>query len=182
MNFVQPIRDLETIGEIEIFLKDKRERDYILFLLGIYTGLRVSDILRLKVSDLKDKSYLVIRETKTRKQKRIKIHTYLKKHLKPYLKEKDPEEYVIKSRKGKNKPITRQSAYLILREVASHFNLDAIGTHTLRKTFGYHFYKQTKDVALLQELFNHAAPTITLRYIGINQDTMDDAMMKFSYK
>jgi integrase len=57
--------------------------------------------------------------------------------------------------------------------------LDEIGTHTLRKTFGYHFYQQTKDVAMLQEIFNHSSPAITLKYIGVNQDSMDRAMTKF---
>lgn len=182
MNFVQPIRDQELISEIEEYLKKKKMRNYILFILGIYTGLRVSDILSLRVSDLKGKEYLVIKERKTRKTKRIRIHTVLKRELKDYLKDREPKEYVIKSRKGRNKPITRQTAYMILRDVADHFGLDAIGTHTLRKTFGYQVYRQTKDVALLQDLFNHSNPQITLRYIGINQDTLDDAIRKLSYK
>lgn len=182
MNFVQPIRDKELLADIEEYFKRKRTRDYIFFLLGIYLGLRVSDILRLKVKDLRDKTHCVIREKKTRKQKRIELHPYLKRELKWYLQERDPEEYVVTSRKGENKPITRKRAYQILREAAKEFNLESIGTHTLRKTFGYHFYKQTKDVALLQDFFNHSSPTITLRYIGINQDTMDAAIRRFSYK
>lgn len=181
MNFVQPIREVDLLHEIEDFFKSKNSRDYIFFLLGIYLGLRVSDILRLRVKDLKDKSHVDIREKKTKKRKRILIHTFLKRELKDYLIDKDLEEYVIKSRKGENKPITRHRAYQILKEVALKFNIDSLGTHSLRKTFGYHFYKQTKDVALLQDLFNHAAPNITLRYIGINQDTLDKSISKFRY-
>jgi len=45
---------------------------------------------------------------------------------------------------------------------------------------GYHFYQRTKDVALLQEIFNHSAPSITMRYIGINQDIIDSALDDFS--
>ncbi|MCJ2173246.1 hypothetical protein C7M22_00288 [Bacillus velezensis] len=52
---------------------------------------------------------------------------------------------------------------------AEYVVLDNIGTHTLRKTFGYHFYRQTKDVAMLQEIFNHSDQRTTLRYIGINR-------------
>lgn len=63
--------------------------------------------------------------------------------------------------------------------LSEYVGLDDIGTHTLRKTFGYHFYKQTKDVAFLQELFNHSDQRTTLRYIGINQDAMNNAMKKF---
>lgn len=70
-------------------------------------------------------------------------------------------------------------AYKILMAAAEHVGLDDIGIHTLRKTFGYHFYRQTKDVAILQEIFNHSDQRTTLRYIGINQDAMNNAMKKF---
>ncbi|MFD1676865.1 tyrosine-type recombinase/integrase [Alicyclobacillus fodiniaquatilis] len=51
---------------------------------------------------------------------------------------------------------------------------ERIGTHTLRKTFAYHAYKQGQDITLIQKLLNHSAPSVTLRYIGITQDQMDD--------
>ncbi|MCQ9844315.1 site-specific integrase, partial [Staphylococcus aureus] len=54
--------------------------------------------------------------------------------------------------------------------------LSEIGTHSMRKTFGYHYYKQTKDVALLMAVFNHSSQYITLRYIGINQDVMNESI------
>ena len=92
----------------------------------------------------------------------------------------DFEDYIFQSRKGANKPITRVQAYRILNSSAQKIGLEEIGTHTLRKTFGYHFYNQTKDIALLQELFNHSAPSVTLRYIGINQDKIDQAYDNFS--
>jgi site-specific recombinase XerD len=57
---------------------------------------------------------------------------------------------------------------------------EEIGTHTLRKTFGYHFYKKTKHVAMLQDIFNHSAPIVTKRYIGISQDEIDQAIDEFS--
>jgi integrase len=178
MNFVQPIRDPEIIAEIKKHLKEESERNYMLFVTGINSGLRISDILPLKVKDAK-KSHFSLRETKTGKQKRIQITPALKRELKHYMEGKDDEEYLFKSREGKNKPIGRDMAYKILRKAAEQFGLDEIGTHTLRKTFGYHFYNQTKDVAMLQEIFNHSSPQITLRYIGVNQDSMDKAMNKF---
>ncbi|MBO8430908.1 site-specific integrase, partial [Spirochaetes bacterium] len=54
-----------------------------------------------------------------------------------------------------------------------------IGTHSMRKSFGYHHYKQFKDVAMLQMIFNHSSPQITLRYIGINQDQIDNSYRQF---
>ncbi len=178
MNFVQPIRNLEKVDKMKIYLRDKSERDYILFLLGITIGLRISDILSLKKEDLL-KSHIDIVELKTRKHKRVKIPGYIKKDLLAYINQLSDGSYVILSRQGNNRPIDRSTAYRILRDAAEHVNLKEIGTHTLRKTFGYHYYKQTKDVAMLQELFNHSDQSTTLKYIGINQDLIDEAMDKF---
>jgi len=54
---------------------------------------------------------------------------------------------------------------------------EAIGTHTLRKTFGYWAYKDGKDLSLIQKLLNHASPAVTLAYIGITQDELDDVYL-----
>ncbi|MGN4846292.1 site-specific integrase [Bacillus cereus] len=178
MNFVQPIRNPEQIQQIKEYLKEKSERNYILFVMGINTGLRISDILKLKVGDLKGK-HISMREMKTGKQKRIEITPRLKRELRWYIEEREDHEYLICSRQGTNKPIGRSMAYKILRSTAEEFGLDEIGTHTLRKTFGYHMYKQTKNIALLMEIFNHSSERVTLRYIGVNQDVMDKAMRRF---
>lgn len=177
MNFVQPIRDPEKIKQMKEVLRDISERNFVMFTLGISTGLRISDILQLKKEDLLQ-SHINITETKTTKAKRIKIPGYIKKDIMPYVKSLKDGEYLIKSRQGKNRPIDRSTAYRILRKAAKQVKVTEIGTHTLRKTFGYHFYKKTKNIALLQELFNHSDQHITLRYIGINQDALDEAMDK----
>ena len=146
--------------------------------MGINTGLRISDILKLKVGDLKG-SHISMREMKTGKQKRIQITAALRRELKWYIEDMEDYEYLIKSRQGKNRPIGRSMAYKILSGAAAEFGLDEIGTHTLRKTFGYHMYMQTKNIALLMEIFNHSSERVTLRYIGMNQDVMDKAMTRF---
>ncbi|MEB8716624.1 tyrosine-type recombinase/integrase, partial [Bacillus cereus] len=92
---------------------------------------------------------------------------------------REDDEYLLKSRQGKNRPIGRSMAYKILSGAAAEFGLDEIGTHTLRKTYGYHMYMQTKNIALLMEIFNHSSEKVTLRYIGVNQDAMDKAMTRF---
>lgn len=178
MNTVQPIRDMEKVEQVKDFLLRTNERNYILFLLGISTGLRIQDILKLKVKDLRG-SHIVMRENKTRKEKRLFILPSLKKELNRFLADKEDEHYVIKSRVGFNRPITRSMAYKILQQLAKEFKLKELGTHSMRKTFGYHFYQQTKDVALLQQIFNHSDQTTTLRYIGVSQDYMDNALKKY---
>jgi integrase len=179
MKLVQPIRDKAKIEEIKSILKRQSYRDWFMFVMGLNTGLRISDLLILKVSDVKDKSHITITEEKTDKPKRFKINGNLKEVIEEYIAGMNEDDWLFPSQKGK-KPITRVQAYRILNDVAAKVGLEEIGTHTLRKTFGYHFYKKTKDVALLQELFNHSAPSVTLRYIGINQDVMDKAIDEFS--
>ncbi|ANN30754.1 integrase [Bacillus thuringiensis serovar coreanensis] len=178
MNFVQPIRDPEQIQQIKEYLKEKNARNYILFVMGINTGLRIGDILKLKVGDVQG-SHISMREMKTGKQKRIQITSSLKRELRWFNEGREIGEYLLKSRKGKNRPIGRSMAYKILKSTAAEFGLDEIGTHTLRKTYGYHMYMQTKNIALLMEIFNHSSEKVTLRYIGVNQDAMDKAMSRF---
>lgn len=185
MNFVQPIRDPRKLEAIKLHLREQSERDYILFMVGINTGLRISDILPLQVGKVKD-IHIHLREKKTNKQKAIIINPTLRKELDKYIAGKPDDEYLFKSRNVKmisglkNDPIDSSMAYKILNQAARKFGLKEIGTHSMRKTFGYHFYLKTKNVALLMDLFNHSDQSITLRYIGINQDTIDDAMSRFS--
>ena len=179
INVVEPIREREKVLDIASQLKKKSERNYIMFVVGIYSGLRISDILKLKIKDIKDHNTINIREKKTGKQRTFKINPFLKKELEKYIAGKDEDDYLIKSREGFNKAIKRSMAYKIINEVGRKFELECIGTHTMRKTFGYHFYKQTKDIVTLQQIFNHSHPSVTLRYIGINQESIDDAMKKF---
>ena len=185
MNYVQPIRSKEKIENMKEELRKNGTRDYLLFTFAINVGFRISDILKLKVKDVLNydrsvKSHIEIIEEKTKKHKRCKINSVLADELYRYTKNMDLEDYIFKSRNGKNSPITRVRAYIILNNVAKTIGLEEIGTHTLRKTFGYWFYQQTHDIALLQQLFNHSSPSITLRYIGINQDILDTALENFS--
>lgn len=181
MNFVQPIRDPNLINEIKKYLQETNERDYVLFVTGINTGLRISDIIPLKVIHVKG-THILLREKKTQKQKLIVLNPTLKRELKRYTEGKADDEYLFPSRQrdknGLRRPISREMAYKILNKVAKHFNLEQIGTHTLRKTFGYHLYKQERSTAMLMDIFNHSEESITLRYIGVNQDTIDQAMYR----
>ena len=179
MNFVQPIRDQETIEAIKDYLMQQSHRNYMLFVFGINTGLRIQDMLKLKVKDVTGE-YLVMIEMKTGKRKIMKITPVLKREIKRYVANMKPEDVLFPSRQGgKNKPIKRDMAYKIMKKAATEFGLVDIGTHTLRKTFGYHMYQKTKDITLVQNMLNHSDKSITMRYIGMDQDMMDAAMNRF---
>ena len=90
----------------------------------------------------------------------------------------DDEEYLFR-KSNINKPIGREQAWKIMKNIGDRFGIENLGTHTLRKTFGFHYYKQTGDIATLMQMFNHSKESITLKYIGITQDTMNKARRDF---
>ena len=180
MKSVEPIREKKQIAKIKLILRKSGMRNLLLFTFGINCGLRISDILNLRVCDVFNVDYIEIKEKKTDKYKRFPITEAYKRLILEYTKNLQYTDWLFKSRKGKF-AITRIQAYRIINQACRKAGIkDKIGTHTLRKTFGYHFYKKTKDIALLQTIFNHSSPTITLRYIGINQDMIDSNLMAFS--
>jgi integrase len=182
MNTVEPIREKEKIFDMADFLKGRSHRDYVMFMFGIYTGLRISDILKLRVRDIRDKDSIYIREMKTDKEKKFNINSELKPIIRDYIKDKKDYEYLFKSRQNKNEPITRQQAYNILNNAAVALGITRVGTHTLRKTWGYHTYQQSHDAVAIKEILNHSDISVTLRYIGINQDNKDKIMNTLSFK
>lgn len=175
---VQPIRDKQQLEDMKWSLKKWcGERDYILFLVGINTGLRVGDLLKLKVNDLKRKKRIVIQEGKTKKPRTITIAN-IYDEVQEYINTVD-SDWMFPSRKG-DKAISPTQAYRQLNKAAEMVDItDGIGTHTMRKTFGYWFYKQTRDVAKLQKILNHTHPDITLLYIGITDEEIEADLESF---
>lgn len=186
MNSVEPIRDRRKIETIKGLLKATNKRDYLLFVMGINTGLRISDLLKLKVEDVSNGRGIFdgvyIREEKTGKMKRFGLNIVCQEALIEYLSETGLplDQYLFKSKRGEH-PIDRIQAYRVINKAARQVGLDYhIGTHTLRKTFGYHARKQGVPIELLQKVFNHATPLITLRYLGITQDEIDDVYARIN--
>lgn len=181
---VEPIRDREQLKAVEEYLASKSRRNQLIFAFGINTGLRVSDILGLNIEDVKNKTYVVIKEKKTGKYKRFPLNNKLKTLIREYLKEREMNYSI-----GEDEPLfigkkhcrlNRSQVYRFLNAACGEIGLDInVGTHTMRKTFGYHHYKQNNDVALLQKILNHSSPSITMRYIGIDQEEIDISYNNF---
>lgn len=180
---VQPLRDLSDIEAMKKTLRERHsERDYIMFLIGINTGLRMGDILRLKTEQVlaiknKKNKHITIAEGKTKKPRTISLKS-IYSEVYEYAVENE-SEWLFPSRQG-SKAITVTQAYRVLNKCAWWNDIDSVGTHTLRKTYAYHLYKATKDVALIQNILNHSSPSITLEYIGINTEEINNAMDSFS--
>lgn len=140
MNTVQPIRDREKLNELKEELKRNGTRDYLLFYTGLNSGMRVSDVVNLNVNDVRNqdgtmKQHITVIEKKTGKQKRFPLCNGLLAEMEKYTKHMKEGEYLFKSRKGINRPITTTQAYRIIVNAAKIVGLEEIGTHTMRKTF-----------------------------------------------
>lgn len=179
MKFVMPITDKRLISDIAGYLEEKNERDYVLFMTGLYLGRRIGDLLEYRVRDLRGKEYIEIPEQKTGDVVRLAINPNLQKLYKHFLKDKHGYEYVFRRTRGKeNKPISRIRAWQILDSAAKAVGYDdSLSCHAMRKTFAYWLYKDSGgDISMVQEILGHDDPNITRRYIGIDQGRKDSAI------
>lgn len=181
---MQPIRDMNTVHDIEVTLsrqKDRRgRRIFLMWEVGIRLGLRVSDLIELRVGDLRgQKSYTYLpikqRNKKGARPITITIDPRLREVLRVRCQGMDDSEWLFPSQKktagGNPKHISRQQARDDMQRIAKLCGLtEAIGCHTMRKTFGYHYYQRNHDVAILQSWFYHETPATTLVYIGVSED------------
>lgn len=177
---VQPLRTTKDIADMIDALgiaPKTAPRNVLLFKIGISTGLRISDIVSLRVSDVKGKSSFKIREGKTKKERTVHLNAIMAE-IADYTYDMDDNDYLFASRKG-DSHITTTQAYRILTKAGELIGRDDIGTHTMRKTFGYHYYKRTHDIVTLMNIFNHADQSTTKRYIGITDEEVADTLKDF---
>ncbi len=179
-NVVEPIRDKNDIQRIVEYFKQNDKLKYaVLFKLGVNSGLRVSDLLGLKVKDVLNQSTIRLREQKTGKNKLFPLKTELQTMLNDFCKNRNPNEWLFVGRHGLK--LDRIIVYKTIVHACQELKINAnVGTHTMRKTFGYHHYKQFRDIALLQMIFNHYSPVVTKRYIGITQDEINESYLNLN--
>lgn len=179
---VQPLKTKREINDLieALGMSQNGLRDQLLFKLGVSTGLRCGDLVTLKIEQVKGKSNFKIREGKTKKERTVYLNN-LMADIADYL-ETLPREavYLFTSRKG-GYPITTTQAYRIIAKAGDMIGNHSIGTHTMRKTFGYTYYQATKDVATLMEIFNHSSQKTTLRYIGITEEAIEDSIKSIAF-
>ena len=190
MNIVEPIRSENRISQIRgNLLRQDNPRDYLMFVFGINSGLRIGDILSLRLGDVKDdegsiKDHLDIREQKTKKTRRVHFNKQIKQAIDYYIKKADAfdlDRYLFTNEKSKeNRPITRIRAYQLINKWCRDVGIShKVGGHTLRKTFGYHLRMQGVSIERISSLLNHQNIKVTFRYIGINDDENKETINGF---
>jgi integrase len=183
MKFVEPIRDRKKIAQIKNQLRGQgRYRDLLLFVMGINAALRISDLLQLQVGQFLDdngevKKRFWIKEQKRGKRHEVAINQSIREALLEYLEAypyilKDNANYLFFNPKTQQ-PIKRGQAWKIITAICKQAGLRGnFGTHSLRKTWGYHARMQGVDLALIMYKLNHNSIVYTKRYLGITDDEL----------
>ena len=174
---VYPIRNKNQRDKIELILKTTNKRNYLLWILGTNTGLRISDILKLRVKDVKG-SFINIVEQKTQKKRTIKINKKLKDVIKDFIKGMNDNDVLFQSRVGVNRALGVRRCQQIIKEVAHLVGIEEnINTHTMRKTFALNLYRVTgNNIGLVMEALNHSKEVITLRYLCLIDEMLDNSI------
>ena len=180
----RPITTTEKVLDMQDYLKYYNYRNYVLFLVGVTTGYRAGDLVKLKVRDIKEairrKEFTIlegkkknsknIRE-KNRKPRSVELIPGVEKILKEYIKDKKDYEYIFQSRKGTNKHIGVQAVSNILKKAGEYFGLHDITAHSMRKTYAYKLYIESgRDIVLVKELLGHSSIEETKKYIGLDRE------------
>ena len=191
MQKTQPIKDKKDIQRLKQYYLDRHQvRNYTLFTLGVNTSLRIGDLLALTWGDVysfecrRFRDHIMLTEQKTGKSNQIALNKEATKALKLLMElqyEISPKMYIFKSREGQNRHIDRTQAFHIIKNAASDLQLTGtISCHSLRKTFGYHAWKDGVPPALIMSIYNHSSLEITKRYLSIDQDDKDMVFLKLN--
>ena len=177
MAMTEPIRDKQQVSQLLKFYLNKGEiRNHLLIALCIHTALRISDILRLTCDDVYDfkncriRKTITITEKKTGKSKTIALHKSIINILSICYPNAKPGMPLIRN-KHTNKSLSRIQAYRIIRTAAESLGFEQrVSCHSLRKTFGYHAWKNGVSPAVIMDIYNHSSLSTTQRYLGVTQD------------
>jgi len=182
----EPIRDKKQAAALALYFKDKGQyRNFTLVIMGLYTALRISDLLRLSWDDVYDfkngrvRDVLSLSEVKTGKPISIALNKEIISALNQLLlfATAKPSDAIFKSNKTK-KAIGRTQAYRIIRGAADALSFqNRVSCHSLRKTLGYHAWKKGVSPAVIMDIYNHSSFAVTKRYIGVTQDDKNEVYL-----
>ena len=190
MALTQPIRNPNDVKKLLNHFKNQNNpRNYVLAVLGVYTALRISDILNLSCDDVYNfkkgkitiNESVTITEKKSKKSKTIALNKKAISALKTYMPEAEPGKPLIINPRT-NKPLSRIQAYRIIRTAAEAVGINYnVSCHSLRKTFGYCAWKNGVSPVVLMDIYNHSSMAITQRYLGVAQDDLNNVYMQLGF-
>ena len=158
---------------------DKEYKFCLLISIGVFTGVRISDLLTLKFSHILNEDVFLLNEKKTKKDRSIKVNSTLKEIVQRIYNKSglsNQDELIFLNKYG-TKSIDKSYVNVKLKELFSKYRIRVKGnvsTHTFRKTLGRRVVEvsnySNESLVLLMELFGHSNMGITKRYLGITKD------------
>jgi len=175
---VQAVKDLDKVKLISYLLEKRFSKQMSdIWNIGLNLALRISDLLSIQFSDIHD-DRLLINESKTGKLANIQLNNKALTTINQ-IRDKHPNHiYLFQSYRNQQainkapKPLSRRAVSEAFAMIGQEVNI-ALGTHSMRKTRGYHLYKATNDIARVMKMLRHSSEGVTLRYIGITQEDVD---------
>lgn len=185
MAATEPIRDKKQFKALaEYFLHKGQLRNYAMIIMGAYTVLRISDLLRLKWSDIYDERqeaflpHITITEQKTGKTKTIALNKNILNALRLLFPHRRGA-FIFSSNRKEDKAISRVQAWRIIHAAVEAVGImGKIACHSLRKTWGYHACRDgTVPIPVIMRIYNHSSFAVTLKYLCVEQDDLDKAYL-----
>ena len=188
MATTQPIRSKHEVRELAAYYLTRGEtRNYVLIILGLHTALRISDLLRLTWDDVYDFDRgciypsLSIVEKKTTKPKTIALNPNAVSALSLFAGQAARHGRFIIENRRTHKAISRIQAYRLIRAASESLALqNRVSCHSLRKTLGYHAWKNGVSPVVIMDIYNHSSLAVTRRYLGVTQDDKDAVYLGLS--
>ncbi|HAO59960.1 MAG TPA: site-specific integrase [Psychrobacter sp.] len=192
---VLPIKDSNVLKEVQDTLLHNFKagrRNYTIFQVGKATLLRVSDVLRLKQTDVFD-DYGAIRQHAFIKDKKTGKPNTL--YLRPVMNDlaiyqqwlkcnryEGQAEWLFPSTTRPDKHIDERQFYNVMHRVGDLLDINYLGTHTMRKTGAYRVYVQSNyNIGLVMRLLNHSSEAMTLAYLGLDQVSREQMLDKIDF-
>jgi integrase/recombinase XerD len=169
----KPIRLPVVLAEEEIISliqKTSNLKHKALLMTSYSAGLRVSELVSLKIVDVDSKRMMIlVRQGKGKKDRMVPLSRKLLDILKEYFKQYKPKEYLFESEQNRA-PYSSRSAQLILREAKAKAGINKGGSiHTLRHSFATHLLEAGTDVRYIQAFLGHNNLKTTMRYTHVSR-------------
>jgi len=189
MATTQPIRSKHQIRTLAAFyLRKGQIRNYVLVTIGLHTALRISDLLQLCWDDVYDfdnnliRDTIIITEQKTKKPKTIALNKAIVRALSLHAATAAAKGKPIIENKRTGRAISRIQAYRLIRTACEALEFKfRVSCHSLRKTFGYHAWKNGVSPVVIMDIFNHSSLAVTRRYLGVTQDDKNNVCLSMDF-
>jgi integrase len=182
MNSVEPIRDPELALSLVNALWSAHPKYAVMYLVGVDTGLRISDILNLRVRDIKRTATkgFIVTEIKTKKCRHVSLSKETYKRIRDFIAVMRllPHHFLVYSREDrKDKPLSRIQAYRVISSKSRLFFDFPHGTHSMRKTYALNQYRAHGSINALKNDFQHRDISTTISYL-VSREKLEELIGK----